>query len=41
MACRHREQERGANTSGLDGLSKQAGIKQFHVAFPIQIDVLV
>jgi hypothetical protein len=41
MSCRHREHERGADTRSLDRLSKQAGAKQFHSRFPVQIDVLM
>jgi hypothetical protein len=40
MARRHRQHECGADTSSPDRMCKQAGAKQFHIEFPIQIDVL-
>jgi hypothetical protein len=41
MADRNLQHERGGDTSGLYHPCKQAGAKQFHIGFPIQIDVLV
>src|SRR6478609_6068322 len=39
VARRHRQQERGADACGLDGLPKKSGTK-LHVSFPFKKDVI-
>jgi hypothetical protein len=41
MACRYREQQRRTHTGSLDCPPRETGAKRFHIAFPIQNDVLV